>query len=145
MVSTICFISFFRLVLSPRQLLVSFLDMLSLGLDAMPWNPRDSISPFMFSFMRSPPLFLNLIHKPAPRENGDGVLFINSHLMIPAGSASLAAQHADCQPVQRIPVTRHSTRRRLHDVSQTQTTPEDQQSRPVWVRKKHYIRFVERI
>lgn len=67
---------------------VSFLDMLSPGIDALTWNPRDSMYPWMFSFilMRSPHIFLNLINQPRGRmvmEMYCGLLlFINSNLIL---------------------------------------------------------------
>ena len=111
--------------LSPRQPLLSFLDMLSPGIDAMTWNPRDSMYPWMFSLMGSPHIFLNLIKKPRGRmvmEMYCGLLlFINSNLILLqlmlrislTLQASSFAQHL--LPIvslfswpQRIPVTRHS-------------------------------------
>lgn len=99
--------------------------MLSPGIDAMPWNPRDSMYPWMFSLMGSPHIFLNLINKPRGRmvmEMYCGLLlFINSNLILLqlmlrislTLQASSFAQHL--LPIvslfswpQRIPVTRHS-------------------------------------
>lgn len=72
--------------LSPRKPLVSFLDMLSPGIDAMTWNPRDSMYPWMFSLMGALPIFLNLINKPRGRmmmEMYCGLLpFINSNRIL---------------------------------------------------------------
>lgn len=135
--------------LSPRQPLLSFLDMLSPGIDAMTWNPRDSMYPWIFSFMGSLHIFLNLINKPrGVMEMYCGLLlFIKSNLILLqlmlrislTLQASSFAQHL--LPIvslfswpQRIPVTRHSmfySRRQLQSVSQGQTTPEDPQSSPV--------------
>lgn len=62
--------------------------MLSPGIDALTWNPRDSMYPWMFSFilMRSPHIFLNLINQPRGRmvmEMYCGLLlFINSNLIL---------------------------------------------------------------
>ena len=99
--------------------------MLSPGIDAMTWNPRDSMYPWMFSLMRSPHIFLNLINQPRGRmvmEMYCGLLlFINSNLILLqlmlrislTLQASSLAQHL--LPIvslfswpQRIPVTRHS-------------------------------------
>lgn len=99
--------------------------MLSPGIDAMTWNPRDSMYPWMFSLMRSPHIFLNLINQPRGRmvmEMYCGLLlFINSNLILLqlmlrislTLQASSFAQHL--LPIvslfswpQRIPVTRHS-------------------------------------
>lgn len=95
------------------------------GIDAMTWNPRDSMYPWMFSLMRSPHIFLNLINQPRGRmvmEMYCGLLlFINSNLILLqlmlrislTLQASSFAQHL--LPIvslfswpQRIPVTRHS-------------------------------------
>lgn len=121
----VLFISQLREKWSSRQPLVSFLDMLSPGLDAMTWNPRDSMYPWMWFLIRSPHIFLNLINQPRGRmviEMYCGLLlFINSNLillqlMLPISltlQASSFAQHL--LPIvslfswpQRIPVTRHS-------------------------------------
>lgn len=91
----------------------------------MTWNPRDSMYPWMFSLMRSPHIFLNLINQPRGRmvmEMYCGLLlFINSNLILLqlmlrislTLQASSFAQHL--LPIvslfswpQRIPVTRHS-------------------------------------
>lgn len=91
----------------------------------MMWNPRDSMYPWMFSLMRSPHIFLNLINQPRGRmvmEMYCGLLlFINSNLILLqlmlrislTLQASCFAQHL--LPIvslfswpQRIPVTRHS-------------------------------------
>ena len=81
-----CFPAQLREKLSLRKPLLSFLDMLSPGIDAMTWNPRDSMYPWMFSLMRSPHIFLNLINPPRARmvmEMYCGLLlFINSNLIL---------------------------------------------------------------
>ena len=99
--------------------------MLSPGIDAMTWNPWDSMYPWMFSLMGSPHIFLNLINQPRGRmmmEMYCGLLlFINSNLILLqlmlrislTLQASSFAQHL--LPIvslfswsQRIPVARHS-------------------------------------
>ena len=123
--------------------------MLSPGIDAMTWNPRDSMYPWMFSLMRSPHIFLNLINQPRGRmvmEMYCGLLlFINSNLILLQLMLRISltlqawrpASSADCQPVQLTsedsshPAQHVYSRRRLHYVSQANTTPEDQQSSPV--------------
>ena len=91
----------------------------------MTWNPRDEDYPWMFSLMRSPHIFFNLINQPRGRmvmEMYCGLLlFINSNLILlqlmlrisPTLQASSLAQHL--LPIvslfswpQRIPITRHS-------------------------------------
>lgn len=127
--------------LSPRKPLVSFLDMLSPGIDAMTWNPRDSMYPWMFSLMGALHIFLNLINKPRGimmMEMYCGLLlFINSNRILCSwcyGSASrfkqlCSASSADCQPVQLTsedsshPAQHVYSRQRLQSLSQGQTTP----------------------
>nr|YP_009045815.1 orf221 [Batis maritima]AIC83418.1 orf221 [Batis maritima] len=103
----------------------------------------------MFSLMRSPHIFLNLINKPRERMNGDGDVLrpspVHHHSSAvdvtdqphSSGQQPCPASSADCQPVQLTsedsshPAQHVSSRRRLHSVSQGKTTPEDQQSSPV--------------
>jgi len=106
----------------------------------------------MFSLMRSPHIFFNLINQPAPWENGDGDVLRPSpvHQLSPHSSAVdvtdplwtsgqqlCSASSADCQPVlltsedSSHPAQHLSSRRRNHYVAQARTTDEDQQSGPV--------------
>lgn len=103
----------------------------------------------MFSLMRSPHIFFNLINQPRGRmvmEMYCGLLlFINSHLILlqlmlrihSSGQQLCSASSADCQPVlltsedSSHPAQHLSSRRRNHYVAQARTTDEDQQSGPV--------------
>lgn len=137
--------------------------MLSPGIDAMTWNPRDSMYPWMFSLMRSPHIFLNLINQPR------GGMVMEMYCGLPFSCSSTRTSHssavdvtdqphssgqqpcpassADCQPVQLTPEdsshpAQHVySRRRLHFVSQGKTTPEDQQSSPVASLPSRFLRF----
>lgn len=137
--------------------------MLSPGIDAMTWNPRDSMYPWIFSLMRSPHIFLNLINQPR------GGMVMEMYCGLPFSCSSTRTSHssavdvtdqphssgqqpcpassADCQPVQLTPEdsshpAQHVySRRRLHFVSQGKTTPEDQQSSPIASLPSRFLRF----